>query len=79
MKKIFFRSILLLLAVSVFLGCSPKEDQSQNSGKTMPKTEGAHYPVTITTYNYAGEPEDLHLKKPRKRLQPFTKALSKQC
>ena len=47
MKKIFFRSMLLLLAVSVFLGCSPKEDQSQNSGKAMPKMEGDHYPVTI--------------------------------
>ena len=71
MKKIFFRSMLLLLAVSVFLGCSPKEDQSQNSGKAMSKMEGDHYPVTITTYNYAGEPVDLTFEKAPEKVAAF--------
>ncbi len=63
MKKVIF----LILAVLMIAGCSPEPADVPQETEPAKESESLHYPVTITTYNYAGEPiETVYEKVPEK-------------
>ncbi|MEL3911509.1 ABC transporter substrate-binding protein [Treponema pedis] len=68
-KKKIFRFMFLLSAAVIFLNCTKKEEM-QNAGDSMQPAGGA-YPVTITTYNYAGEPIELTFEKAPEKVIAF--------
>ncbi len=59
-----------MLAILMFAGCSAPAEQpevAQTDLQQEQQESGSHYPVTITTYNYAGDPvETVYEKSPEK-------------
>lgn len=59
-RKIISLLLMTVLAATLFAGCTQKIDTSSPSVSPSSKdvssqeTDSSHYPVTITTYNYAG-------------------------
>lgn len=60
--------IILLATALILTGCAPKEE-AQPPQTTTPQTttseaeQSAHYPLTITTYNFAKEPVEMTFEK----------------
>mgnify|MGYP000845853274 FL=1 len=60
MKKKLLSLLLVLAMVMVFSGCA---DKSNTGGKDAGANGDEHYPVTFSTYNYAGEPVEFTVNK----------------
>ncbi len=73
MKKKLLGLISLMMITMMLFGCAKQESgqennaqqpaQNQQTEQTEKKEESGHYPVTITTYNHAGEPIEMTFDK----------------
>ncbi|NFO03833.1 iron ABC transporter substrate-binding protein [Clostridium botulinum] len=68
-RKIMTILLSLILTVSV-IGCGQKSEINNGGKTTSEKVESntSHYPVTITTYNYAKEPVEITFDKSPERV-----------